>query len=368
MRYKKHGIAGPRGFLPRTLAWAAAAIVLALAGCGDLSLYSALEGDVGGDFRLSPQTALVPEGTPFTFSALGGFLPYEVTVAGLTAKDEHTWEFPASFVTFGDSDDYTIEATDLLGNTATATVTVFTTVAQPVLNETVVTLTAGDSWTFTVSGGRAPFVWTLDDVVQSAITNSSYPHLFAAAGSYTVGLTDSLGFYCEAEVSVVLPPAPDVPLVISPTSASVVVGGMLSFEAFGGNGSYSFSALPGSITNTNPATFTAPVTPGTCTVTLTDTSVPPRVATAAVVVTASTSDPLALSPSSPKVTAEGDTVLFTAAGGVPPYTFSSKKPSDGNFLDPANSGQYTHLRAKKDVEVRLTDSTGKRVTTKVRWK
>jgi hypothetical protein len=345
-------------------------LLLALAACGDLSLYSTLEGDAGGDFHLSPNTALVPENTAFTFSALGGFLPYDIDVAGLTAKGEHAWEFPPTTIPGPQLTlDFTIEATDLLGNSATATITVFKTVAQPVLSETFVTLNEGDSWTFTVAGGLAPFAWSLDGVVDPAFVADNYPHLYDVAGSHTVELTDSLGFYCEATVTVV-PAGPGVPLTISPTAATVVVSGTLSFEAFGGSGNYTFTPA-GSFADPsdNPCTYTAPGTTGNYTVTVEDESVPvPQTATATVVVTATIPDPLTLTPSSPIVTAVGDTVLFDAAGGVPPYVFSTKKPADGNFLDPANPRLYTHLKAKKDVEVRLIDSTGKKVTTKVRWR
>jgi len=343
-------------------------LVLALGGCGDLSLYSTLEGDMGGEFRLSPQKALVPEKTPFTFTALGGFLPYDVAVAGLTAKGEHTWEFPGKDISPGTTQDFMIEATDLLGNKATATVTVYAEDLPPlVISDTAITLTVGDTWTFTASGGQPPYTWYLDEVKQLYDVDN-YPFTAGLPGVYTVSVTDSLGIYREAIVTVSSPPAPGVPLVISPEAASVAVNGVVLFQASGGeSGTYTFStALPGSIASTglDTATYKAPGSAGTYSVQLTDGF---TIVSAAIVVTAAAPLPLALWPESPTVHHVGDTVQFAATGGVPPYTFSSKKPSRGDFLDPVtHPGLYTQLQ-KKDGVVFLKDSTGAKTQTTVKW-
>lgn len=337
-----------------------AALSLGLGGCGDLSLYGALEGDGGGEFRLSPQAAKVAEDTAFTFEALGGFTPYNIAITGgLTAKDDHTWEFPPTTIT-GATEDFLIEATDLLGNTATATITVFDPAIQPVLNQQAVTLTVGESFDFTVASGTPPFTWTLDEEVVQADDASTYSHTFSIAGSYTVGVTDALGFYCGATVTVV-----SSTLTISPTAAWVLVGGTLSFKAYGGDGSYDFSADGGVITDTNPATYTAPGTAGTHTVTLRDGADPPQTVTASVIVVSEVPEPLELQPLSPTVSV-GDPFQFIAKGGIPPYVFSTNKPAAG-YID-AETGLYTHVLINKNVIVSVRDAGGNLAQTTVKCK
>jgi len=106
------------------------ALLLVLAGCGDLSLLQALKGDSPGELRFSPSAVLIPEMTDFTFSVLGGFTPYEISLgAGVTRKGGTTWVFPGKDIS-AESELFTVEATDLLGQKATAEVTVYA-VASP---------------------------------------------------------------------------------------------------------------------------------------------------------------------------------------------------------------------------------------------
>jgi hypothetical protein len=156
MQDRKNGIRG-------WLALAAAGLLLALAGCGDLSLLEVLEGDSPGDLRFSPATALVPEDTEFTFSVLGGFTPYEIGLTeGVTPKQGNTWVFPAMDIT-GESELFTIEATDLLGNRAVAEVTVYAVSSPLQLSVSEVTLLVGQSWTFTATGGSGSYTWSVND-------------------------------------------------------------------------------------------------------------------------------------------------------------------------------------------------------------
>jgi hypothetical protein len=335
--------------------------VLLLAGCGDLSLVDALQGDSPGELRFSPVAALVPEQTAFAFTILGGFLPYDIALnATLTPKDDRTWIFEGGEVTDPDiTANYTIEVTDLLGKTATAVVTVYK-LSPLTLNVQEVTLVQGDSWTFTVTGGLSPYTWELEDEPQAPVpdTDNAFTYEAGAEGTYTLSVTDSIEVSRIATVLVVpVPPA----LQITPTSASVLTGGQLAFTALGGTSTYSFSATGGSITNTNPATYTAPGTAGTRTISVTD-GVDTVLATVSVI----EAPPLVLSPESPTVSAVGDTVQFTASGGTPPYSFSSKKPWWGSM--DAETGLYTQLRKYRKVGVAVRDAAGTLVTTVVKWR
>jgi hypothetical protein len=346
-----------------------AAALAVLAGCGDLSLYRALENDSPGPLRFSPTSALVPEETSFNFTVLGGFLPYDVAVeaslaGGITPKDEHTWTFPATTITT-ESEVFQLKATDLLGKTAAAEVTVYK-LPPLALSVQNVTLLQGDSWTFRVSGGKLPYDWYLDNSLQS--TGDSYLFAGTSAGTYTVSVKDAIGVTRAALVQVVVVP-PDAPLQITPTSVTVLRGGSIVFTALGGAGGYNFIATGGTITpepDGNPATYLAE-TQGPQTVSVGDGA---ETATAAVMVVTSLAQALSLSPDSPTVSAVGDTIAFSASGGSAPYTFSTDHPSWGSIAASGDgfTALYAQLAANRNVMVRVTDANGTMASTMVKWK
>jgi len=355
---------------------AAAGIVLALAGCGDLSLVDTLQAESPGDLRLSPATALVPENTAFTFTVLGGFRPYVIAVsAALTPKDDHTYVFDGGTAPAGGTQDYPIEATDQLGNTATALVTVYS-LPPLVLSAQNVTLLEGDSWTFTVSGGQPPYTWTLDGVAQDPIpdTDNTYPFPMVLPGVYTVGVSDDIGVTRAAIVQVLPLPPPDSPLAITPTSASVLVGGTVVFTALGGSGSYTFNASGGTIApepDGNPATYVAPAVKAEYTIGLSDDNGATFPVSATVNVVTTPNQALKLAPESPTVYAVNDTIEFTAFDGTPPYAFSTDHPAWGSIVPTAaNSALYTQLEEGegRNVMVRVTDADGTSTSTMVNWK
>jgi hypothetical protein len=361
-----------RGLRSCGLVLAAAGLALALADCGDLSLFAALKGDSPGELRFSPATALVPENTDFTFSVLGGFSPYEVAVgAALSSRDGTNWVFQGKEIT-GESELFTILATDLLGNTATAEVTVYAVSSPLALDVTEVTLQVGLSWTFTVTGGSGGYVWSVDDVVvdPQPAPDDAYTYLAGVPGNHTVVVSDSLGLSQAAQVIVVDAPPPNAPLTISPTSAAVAVNGTLGFTATGGTGQYTFAVLAGGAGGTiadakaNPVTYTAPAAPGTDTVRVTDDG---SGATLDATVSVIAVPALQLSPQSPTVSAIGDTIQFEASGGTGQgtFTFSSGKPDQGS-IDPL-TGYYVQL-GTKNVVVTVTDANGATANTVVKFK
>ena len=363
-----------RGFIAPALALAAAGIVLALAGCGDLSLVDTLKAEAPGDFRLSPDTALVPEDTAFTFMVLGGFLPYEIGVTGALAPEyDHTYVFEGGTVAAGVTQDYPIEATDKLGETAGALVTVYLAPGTPLsLNAQNVTLLEGDSWKFKVTGGQPPYDWFLDSEAQIAVPDTEYPFQASAAGSYTVSVTDQIGVTRAAIVQVQPLPPPGSPLAITPVSATVLVGGRIIFTALGGVGSYTFSASGGTITaepDGNPATFVAPAVKGICMIEVRDTSGNPPAAAAVNVVT-SPNQALKLVPESPTISAVGARIEFVAIDGTPSYLFSTDHPAWASIkaTGPATA-LYEQLPEGqgRNVMVRVTDADGTSTSTMVKW-
>jgi hypothetical protein len=347
-------------------------LVLLLAGCGDLSLLKALEGDSPGELRFSPNTVLIPENTDFTFAVLGGFTPYVISLsAGVTPKDGNTWVFPGRDIG-AESEVFTVEATDLLGHKATAEVTVYAVASPLELNVSEITLLVGQSWTFTASGGAGGYAWAVDDVVVDLDPPPSpddrFPYLAAIPGGHTVTVTDSLGVSRGAAVTVKAVVA-DAPLQVSPTLATVAVDEVLSFIAEGGTGPYHFEVLAGgaggdfSVADANPATYLAPAAAGTDTIRLTD----DLGATVGATVNVIAASSLKLSPESPTVSAIGDTIQFEASGGTGPgtYTFSSGKPDQGRI--DAATGYYVQLGVK-NVVVTVQDASGAAANTIVKFK
>jgi hypothetical protein len=355
MQDKKHGIGG-------WLALGAAGLTLLLvllAGCGDLSLLEALQEESPGALRLSPSTALVPENTDFTFTVLGGFTPYEVALtAGVTPNPDNTWVFQGKDIT-GESELFTIEATDLLGNTATAEVTVYYVPSPLELSVSEVTLLVGQSWTFIASGGSGGYTWAVDDLAAVPPPSpDTFPYVAVTPGSHTVTVTDSVGVSQAATVTVEAL-VPDAPLAITPTSATVEVNGSLSFTAIGGSGPYTFEVVADgdsgnfAVADANPATYLAPGTARTDEIKLTDDAG----ATVSARVTVISVSTLSLSPQNPILSGIGDTIQFQAKGGTGPgtYTFTSSKPNQGR-IDPV-TGFYEQL-GLKNVTVTVTDGSG----------
>jgi hypothetical protein len=367
---KRGGIGGSRILLRRVLAWAAAGIMLALAGCGDLSLIDSLQGDSPGVFQLSPDSLNLPTDSEYAFTAVGGIAPYYFISAGVGAVDQHTWKYKApSTVTGAEGWDLvTITATDLAGSTDTATVRVF--VPFGLSGGSSVILTQGGSaYRFTASGGVAPYTWLLDGTASAS--GGTYDFDPATAGTFVVAVQDSIGNYRESSVTVVA--SSGSPLAIDPTGATVEKSTPVTFTAYGGDGSgtYTWQTTAGTIASTgaNTAQLTALDIAQEVIVTLSSGTWDP--VTARVVVTASAPTPpppLVLLPDAPTVDAVGDIVQFSASGGTPPYTYVLKNQYK-NWATITTDGLYTHGKSGKNVVVTVEDSGApvQSVSTTVYW-
>jgi hypothetical protein len=387
MRGRQDNARQRSGRNPVLLCWVlVAAAGMALAGCGNLSLNDVLRNESPGEFRLSPEIVNLEVGRTFTFSAAGGFTPYNYQVVsglGDVAKDQ-TWVYEAPKDPITDSPYYLevlIQATDHLGDSDTATVRVFNPFNIVGYSWRIVQIPG--SITIEATGG-VPSLGGVPDLANGGYSwsvngtevytdKTSYPYAPQPdeVGINEVGVTDYLGNYLEVMV-IVLPQVGAV-LTIYPDTAAVEVGGKVQFEAYGGQPTYNWSADAGTFTRIigTPVNYTAPATPGTYTVTLTDSATPSVSVSATVTVTSGSIPALVLSPESPQVTAVGDQVQFSVPPdngvprGVPPYTFTCTPARNGS-IDPA-TGLYTQLAAGKDVKVTVTDSAGSTDHTFVRW-
>ena len=132
-----------------------------------------------------------------------------------------------------------------------------------------------------------------------------------------------------------------LPVSLAPATVTLLPGGTQSFTATEGNTPYTFALVDGG-GDLTASSYTAPATPGSATVRVTDAFG----TTADAVITIAA--PLALTPSAVGV---GESVTFTASGGVPGYTCALI--SGGGTLTGA---AYTAPAAPGLATVRVTDS------------
>ena len=134
-------------------------------------------------------------------------------------------------------------------------------------------------------------------------------------------------------------------LALTPALATLAPGNVATFAASDGNPPYAFSLTgPGALAG---ATYTAPASPGSATVRVTDAL--GAFVDAAVTVNAA----LQLAPASASVE-PGGTKVFSASGGVPGYTYSVVTAGGGSF----SGATYTAPASAQTVTVRVTDSYG----------
>jgi len=202
---------------------------------------------------------------------------------------------------------------------------------------TSVALLAGTSHTFTAGGGQPPYSYAII-AGGGALVGSQYTAP-ETAGTATVRVSDDGGHSADAVITIY------EPLMITPEAPSLPVGGSQVFTASGGVGPYTFSVVSGGGSFVDE-TFTAPGTPGSVTVRVTDALGNTRDAVAEVF------EPLAISPDAPFVVI-GEQLVFSASGGTLPYTFSLE--SGGGTLVGAT---YTAPGTAGSATVRVTDGVG----------
>jgi hypothetical protein len=286
---------------------------------------------------ITPNQVTVPEGDSVVFSAAGGVPPYGFTMKSGTGSVTGG----GGYTTGGPGIDQ-VQVEDSGGNLAVATVVV--TAVQPLqISPATVTVLAGQSLTFTATGGVPPYYYQLFSGSGSVTDGGLYTA--GAAGPATVRVSDSLGNTADASVTVQSIPA----LAILPASTTVLEGGAVGFAATGGIPPYTFSMKSGGGTVTASGDYTAGAA-GTDEVQVQDDN--GSVAVATVVVQAVRE--LVINPSSITLL-DGDSTTFTAAGGAPPYVFSvASGPgsvSSGGLYATAGTGSAV---------VRVTDQNGDR--------
>lgn len=281
------------------------------------------------------QTTLI--NSSITFSQSGGVAPFLYSIiAGTGAIDANTgvYSAPASNGTA------TVRVTDNLGNISDASVTITTALS---ISPASLTLAVNNTATFSAVGGTGPFTFSRFSGTGTVNASTGVYTAPAAAGSAVVRVTDSLGAFADASITV------NAALAITPAAQTMGINGTLNFSAMGGVVPYTYSVFSGGGSiNASSGVFTAPGAAGSTVVRVTDSI--GNFANSAVTVTAG----LSISPASVTL-AVNNTVTFAAANGATPYTFSIL--SGTGTVNPT-SGLYTAPAAAGSAVVRVTDNLG----------
>jgi hypothetical protein len=378
---KVHGNSAISGRLP-LICLAALALLgagLVLASCGGLSLNGLLLNEEMGEFQVSPGSANVPAKGSIDIQGQGGFKPYEYSKAsGLGKVDPQTGVYRAPDTVAG-REEVEIQVTDYAGGEDTASLTVFPPLQLKLNGQFIAQITVNDTESVdfdadggVVDAGYAYYQNGVDTGERPADGQWTFPS-GQDAGTYLVEVLDDLGNSAMGTVTVV---ASGGDLAIDPAVAYVVQGGTVDFKGINVEGDASYTADPavGSFTPPTPdpdTTYTAPVDfEGDVTVTLTDDFDSDSV-TATLYVVASEPDPLSISPSSFNDTFKwGDTAVFTAAGGITPYTFWVESDGAAGKIEKIgwNKALYTAPQENGVIWVWLEDQLGNSKRVKVQVK
>lgn len=213
----------------------------------------------------------------------------------------------------------------------------------PAISPASVSLAVHNLQTFTVSGGLPPYTYSVVSGSGSILSTTGAYTAPAVSGTATVRVTDSLGVFSEATVTI------NEALQISPTSKSLGLSGTQTFTTTGGVTPVTFSIASGlGSVNASSGLYTAPVSPGSAVVKATDAA--GNTSTATVSIFSS----LGISPTSIELAVNNSTT-FSAAGGSSPYTFSVLS---GSGIINASSGIFTASSSAGSVTIRVTDSLG----------
>ncbi|MGD8567913.1 MAG: Ig-like domain-containing protein [Gammaproteobacteria bacterium] len=288
--------------------------------------------------QISPVNPAISVGQQLQFNVVGGAPPY-------------VWSTGNPFVVEIDRD--TGLATGVRASTTFITVrdsrgrsdnTLVTVRSLTVLPQNA-TVNVGETLQFTVSGGTAPYRWSVSDNSRASIDNNGVLTA-TAAGIVRVTVSDSRGATASSgDINIVNTAPPG--LSITPDTAVLVPGETLTFQVSGGRAPYVWSS-----SNTDVATINSNGTLTANTVGSTIVSV-----TDADGVTASTGQievrQLVIDPQTAEINV-GETLQFSVQGGVGPYTW---RVSNNAVAQINNNGLLTGISAGT-VTVTVTDSDG----------
>lgn len=203
------------------------------------------------------------------------------------------------------------------------------------------TVAVNNNLNFTASGGTSPYSYVVLSGSGSILSTTGNYTAGVAAGSDVVRVTDALGQISDAVVTI------NAALQISPTSQSLNINDTQGFSTSGGVNPITYSLVSGSGSiNASSGVYTASGVAGSAVIRATDAL--GNISDANV----SVFDSLGISPSS-TIISINSTILFSAAGGSAPYSYSLV--SGGGSVN-ATSGLYSADGSVGSAVVRVTDA------------
>ena len=183
------------------------------------------------DIAISPDTALLAIGDTQQFTASGGVAPYSWSTGNLAVATVDANGLLTAVgagitnVTVTDSTGVFISSGDI-------------TVRDVVITPQTVSVLIGNTQAFSVSGGAAPYSWSVSDPAIASIDAGTGVLTAIAAGTVVVTATDADGFAGNSGVITV---SDNHLIVITPDTATVARFGTLQFSASGGPAPYTWS-------------------------------------------------------------------------------------------------------------------------------
>ena len=186
----------------------------------------------------------------------------QITLLAYTGFQSYAWSNGGMLqpITVQQSGTYTVTTTDIVGCTATATVSVTIPTQQPLSITGDKLLCPAEISTLTASSGFLVYTWA----GPSGFTANGQQPTANAAGTYTVTATDALG--CTATATLAVQSlTPPTPAIVGPTT--ICGSNPITLDAGAGFAAYSWSGSNGFTANSQQPTVSSP---GTYSVTVTD--------------------------------------------------------------------------------------------------
>jgi len=245
--------------------------------------------------------------TQYTFTGQGGTPPYHYTRSGTVGSIGY---WTGIFIS-----DTACTTTVTVTDSASVSVNTLVNVNQPVspleITPTSAVVETGTQLDFDASGGQSPYTFTKLTGVGSIDQSTGLYSAGGTAGSAVVQVEDSGTTSTTATASITVNNPPP-PLAITPSSATVDIGGTQPFMASGGTPPYVFTSIGAGSINSSTGLYTG-TTLGSALVTVADSK--SRTASAPVTV----QKELGITPSSTSIVVTG-TVMLVASGGSESYS------------------------------------------------
>jgi len=212
---------------------------------------------------ITPSAPTLTAGQSVTLTASGGQNGY--TWGGVISGSG-----PTQSPSFPNVGTYTVTAFSAAGNnyaqsnTASAVVTVNAAGQTVSITPTNPSVQAGQSLTFTASGGFTPYVWG----GQATGTGPIQTPIFGSVGTYPVTVyAQAQGNYAQSNTATALVTATTIPqtITVTPSQATIYVNASVTLTAAGGNTSYNWGGAASGAGTTQKLSW---ATPGTYTVTV----------------------------------------------------------------------------------------------------